>query len=231
MLIKRFEYLVFRVMTMPVSVPSDPYARQRPVPNGKLLQQTRFQNPRARGGIGFIAFTGHKPGSSIESRGEAALALGILPSYTSGVESAIVTGVNRGLPPRLKTWIPVIAWALLIFFASTSMFSAEHTGSLIEPVLRWLLPWASITSIEALHYGIRKLAHFTEFGVLFLLLIRGPMRGRAMLALTVCAIYAFTDEGHQMFVPDRTASLYDVALDFSGALFSHFLHTGFAELI
>ncbi len=147
------------------------------------------------------------------------------------MESAIATGVNRGLPPKLKAWIPVIAWAALISFASTSMFSAEHTGSLIEPVLRWLLPWARVATIETLHYGIRKLAHFTEFGVLFLLLIRGPMRGRTMLALAVCAAYALLDEGHQMFVPDRTASLYDVALDFSGALFSHFVHTGFAELI
>jgi hypothetical protein len=159
------------------------------------------------------------------------LALGILPSYSTRVESAIAMGVNRGLPPKLKTWIPVIAWAVLISFASTSMFSAEQTGSVIEPALRWLLPGASVATIHALHYSVRKLAHFTEFGVLFLLLIRGPMRGRAILALSVCAAYALLDEGHQMFVPDRTASLYDVALDFSGALFTHFLHTGFAELI
>ncbi len=111
------------------------------------------------------------------------------------------------------------------------MFGAEQTGSLIEPALRWLLPWASVPTIETLHFSIRKLAHFTEFGILFLLLIRGPMRGRTILALTVCAAYALLDEGHQIFVPDRTPSFYDVALDFSGALFSHFLHTGFAELI
>jgi VanZ family protein len=147
------------------------------------------------------------------------------------VESAIATGVDRELNPKLKTWLPVIAWALLISFASTSMFGAEQTGALIVPILRWLMPWVSVPTINMLHYSIRKLAHFTEFGVLFLLLIRGPMRGRTVLALTVCAAYALLDEGHQLFVPDRTSSLYDVALDFSGALFSHFVHTGFAELI
>jgi VanZ family protein len=147
------------------------------------------------------------------------------------VESAIATVAKSGLPARLKTWMPVAAWAMVIFFASTSLFSADQTGYWIEAVLRWLLPQTSPETIDALHYGIRKLAHFTEFGVLFLLLIRGPMRGRTVLALVICACYALADEGHQMLVPERTASLYDVALDFSGALFSHFVRSGFAELI
>ena len=132
---------------------------------------------------------------------------------------------------RFGSWLPVLAWAILIFFLSTSLFSAEQTRTWIDPILQWLMPRASVTTIDAAHFGIRKLAHFTEYGVLFLLLIRGPMRGRAALALIVCACYALTDEGHQIFVPTRTASLYDVALDFSGALFSHFVHNGVAELL
>jgi len=132
---------------------------------------------------------------------------------------------------KLKAWLPVAAWATVIFFLSTSFFSAQETGSWIEPILRWLLPWASAQTIHVMHYGIRKLAHFTEYGILFLLLIRGPMRGHAVMALAACAAYAMLDEGHQMFVPERTASLYDVALDFSGALFSHFLSSGIAELV
>ena len=132
---------------------------------------------------------------------------------------------------KLKAWLPVAAWALLIFFLSTSFFSSQETGSWIEPILRWLLPWASNPTIEVMHYAIRKAAHFTEYGILFLLLIRGPMRGHAVLALAACALYALLDEGHQNFVPNRTASFYDVALDCSGALFSHFLHNGIAELV
>ena len=38
------------------------------------------------------------------------------------------------------------------------------------------------------------------------------------------------DEGHQIFVPGRTASLYDVAIDSSGALFSRFLNAAVAEI-
>jgi VanZ family protein len=145
------------------------------------------------------------------------------------VDGAIT--VDKGSYDRLKPWLPVIAWAVMISILSTSAFSAQETGSWIEPILQWLMPSASLHTIEVMHYAIRKLAHFTEYGILFLLLIRGPMRGRAALALVVCAVYALLDEGHQMFVPDRTASVYDVALDFSGALFSHFVNSGIAELI
>ena len=58
----------------------------------------------------------------------------------------------------------------------------------------------------------------------------GPMKERPYLALMLCVVYALTDEGHQVFVPGRTASLYDVALDSTGALFSHFLTTAIAEI-
>jgi VanZ family protein len=140
-------------------------------------------------------------------------------------------GLDAHAHPKLWSWLPAAAWAILIFFLSTSLFTAQETGSWIEPILGWLMPWATVQTIEVMHYGIRKLAHFTEYGILFLLLIRGPMRGHAVIALAVCAAYAMLDEGHQMLVPERTASLYDVALDFSGALFSHFMSVGLTELV
>lgn len=112
-------------------------------------------------------------------------------------------------------------WAACIFVLSSSMFSANNTASVIVPILRWLMPAASPAMIDTTHYFIRKLAHFSEYALLFLLLIRGPMRGRPGFALGLCAVYALLDEGHQMFVPLRTPSLHDVALDFSGALFSN----------
>lgn len=130
----------------------------------------------------------------------------------------------------LRQWIPVIAWGALIFFLSTSAFSASNTGKIIDPILRWLIPGISAAAIDVGHMLIRKSAHFTEYGVLFWLLIRGPMAERPYLALMLCIVYALTDEGHQVFVPGRTASLYDVALDSTGALFSHFLTTAIAEI-
>jgi VanZ family protein len=127
-------------------------------------------------------------------------------------------------------WLPVVLWGALIFSMSTSTFSAVNTSAIVEPMLRWLFPLASAETITVLHALVRKSAHFTEYGVLFWLLIRGPMAGRPYLALTVCVLYAFLDEGHQMLVPGRTPSLWDVALDSTGALFSRFLNLAIAEL-
>jgi len=133
-------------------------------------------------------------------------------------------------PGRLRAWIPVIVWGVLIFSLSTSAFTAANTAAIIDPILRWILPGFSAAAIDVCHNLIRKAAHFAEYGILFWLLIRGPMVRRPYLALIFCVVYALTDEGHQAFVPGRTASLYDVALDSSGALFSHFLTTAIAEL-
>jgi VanZ family protein len=135
----------------------------------------------------------------------------------------------QGLAP-LKEWIPVMLWGAVIFTLSTSSFSAINTIKVIDPIFRFLIPGITSASVDLCHMLVRKAAHFTEYGILFWLLVRGPMARRPYLALLLCVLYALTDEGHQVFVPGRTASLYDVALDSSGALFSHFLTTAIAEL-
>jgi VanZ family protein len=131
----------------------------------------------------------------------------------------------------LSEWIPVMIWGALIFTLSTSAFSAYNTSRVIDPILKWLIPGISGAAVDVCHMLVRKCAHFTEYGILFWLLVRGPMAQRPYLALMLCVVYALTDEGHQVFVPGRTASLYDVALDSSGALFSHFLTTAIGELV
>jgi VanZ family protein len=130
-------------------------------------------------------------------------------------------------PPRrlpFGDWAPAIIWMAGLFLLSTSFFSASNTSKVIEPLLQWFLPTASVATITLLHALIRKAAHFTNYAILFWLLIRGPLRGRPYVALGCCVLYAMLDEGHQIFVPGRGASLYDVALDSSGALFSRFLN-------
>jgi VanZ family protein len=144
-----------------------------------------------------------------------------------------VPPIPTGAPEQasMRQWIPVIVWGLLIFSLSTSAFSAVNTARIIDPILKLILPGISAAAIDVSHMLIRKCAHFTEYAVLFWLLVRGPMAERPYLALMLCVAYALTDEGHQAFVPGRTASLYDVALDSTGALFSHFLTTAIAEIV
>ena len=130
--------------------------------------------------------------------------------------------------PRLLAWLwawwPALFWAGVIFWMSTDTFSAQHTAWFLEPLLRWLLPGRTQPRYDAMHYIIRKCAHFTEYFVFFLLLYRA-VRGKrtgwrwswGFEALFFAAGYSALDEIHQAFVASRTASAYDSLLDSSGA--------------
>ncbi|MGC1342391.1 MAG: VanZ family protein [Candidatus Binataceae bacterium] len=131
---------------------------------------------------------------------------------------------------RLSEWLPVVLWGAVMFTLSTSAFSAANTSRIIDPILVWIMPGISPTSLDVAHALIRKCAHFTEYGVLYWLLVHGPLIGRPYMALVICVAWAFLDEGHQMFVPGRTASFYDVALDSTGAVFSGFLTAAVNEI-
>lgn len=131
---------------------------------------------------------------------------------------------------RLSEWLPVLLWGAVMFTLSTSAFSAANTSRIIDPILVWLVPGISPTSLGVAHALIRKCAHFTEYGVLYWLLAHGPLAGRPYLALAICVGWAFLDEGHQIFVPGRTPSLFDVALDSTGAAFSGCLTAAVKEL-
>jgi VanZ family protein len=97
---------------------------------------------------------------------------------------------------RLSAWLPVIAWAALIFALS----AIPHLGT-------GLGTWDTI---------LRKGAHVTEYAILGLLLLRAV--GREVPAFVIGVAYAITDEVHQRFVQGRHASPIDVAIDSAGIL-------------
>jgi VanZ like family len=94
----------------------------------------------------------------------------------------------------LSAWLPVVAWAALIFTLS----SIPDLG----------------TGLGAWDLALRKLAHPAEYAILGLLLLRAT--GRSSTAFVLATLYAVTDELHQAFVPGRHASLLDVAIDATG---------------
>src|SRR5207247_1608920 len=117
--------------------------------------------------------------------------------------------------PRLSSplgrWLPVVAWAGVIWTLSSGSFSGERTGTVILPLLSTLFPHATPGQLDAVHQGIRKLAHFAEYLILSVLLCRaldveprGSLRA-AVLALCLAGLYAGSDELHQWFVPGRAA--------------------------
>jgi VanZ family protein len=112
-----------------------------------------------------------------------------------------------------------------IMWFSTGDFSAENTGSLLRPLLQWLLPGLTAPQIAAVHALIRKSAHVTEYAVLAALWFVALTRERrltprhaAWLAFLVAVAWACLDELHQATEPSRTASAMDVAIDATGAL-------------
>ena len=126
--------------------------------------------------------------------------------------------------PVLKYWLPVLLWMILIFVGSTDLMSAEHTSRFLVPFLRWLVPDISDAAIATIQLFIRKCAHLAEYAILAAFLLRALRKSQERLAraaasaFILAVIYATFDELHQAFVPSRTASPYDVAIDTAGAL-------------
>ena len=120
----------------------------------------------------------------------------------------------------LRRWWPALVWAVVISMFSTGVFTSEHTSRIIIPILHWMFPNASMDTLLLIHHYIRKCAHFTEYFILSLLLLRGIRGGNrgtrlawALMAIAIVACYASLDEFHQSFVPGRTAAVGDVLID------------------
>jgi VanZ family protein len=116
----------------------------------------------------------------------------------------------------------------VMFTASTDLGSAEHTGSLLEPLVRFFAPDLAPATFELVHVTVRKTAHLTEYAILAVLLLRGlqASAGRRLgaggwralsLAWLLAAGFAASDEFHQRFVESRGPSSRDVLLDVFGA--------------
>jgi VanZ family protein len=94
----------------------------------------------------------------------------------------------------LTLWLPVVAWAAVIFALSAVPSLSTGLGT-----------WDTI---------LRKGAHITEYAILGALLYRVLQREAPTLAAGIA--YAASDEFHQHFVRGRHASPVDVAIDALG---------------
>ena len=127
---------------------------------------------------------------------------------------------------RIKAYGPVLAWMCVIFIASTDLGSSGRTSRIIGPILRWFKPDVSQETISAVQAVVRKSGHVSEYAVLAALLWRARRLTQAArgwdwrefwIVLAGCAIYAASDEFHQLFVSSRQASVLDVMIDTCGA--------------
>ena len=129
-------------------------------------------------------------------------------------------------PLRAWRYGPLVLWMIFISFASTAEFSSVNTSRFIGPLLHWLFPNLSESRLGQIHFLTRKAAHFTEYAILAFFARRAFVtsanaliqRRWFELALLLVTGYALLDEFHQSFVPARTASIYDSAIDVAGGL-------------
>lgn len=106
---------------------------------------------------------------------------------------------------RSMPWIFTVSWMALIFIGSRITFDDDPSPFTYSD----------------------KLAHFIEYGVLGFLLYmahyatypRQSVVKRIVLSTLFTFLYGVTDEIHQLFVPTREFSLYDLMADASGGIF------------
>ena len=109
-------------------------------------------------------------------------------------------------------WVPTIGYCLIIF-----VLSSISKGVYIPSP-----------------FGVDKVVHFVEYGVLGFLLARlivnarsGFSRGFLIgLVVILATLYGISDEVHQSFVPGRNASPWAVLADGVGGVMGAFLYLG-----
>lgn len=82
--------------------------------------------------------------------------------------------------------------------------------------------------IDILRFIVRKVAHFTEYFILGILVINAlkynTIKDMMKLSILICILYASLDEIHQLFVQGRDGKIFDVLIDTLGSLSGIFLY-------
>lgn len=133
----------------------------------------------------------------------------------------------------LLVWMPAMIGVAVIVTESTATFSAANTSSWLRPIMeRWFGHFGT-EAWEEFHHLLRKTGHFTGYGTLCVLFLRGWLLTFALdVALTMRAwrwrswifgvastfVVASGDELHQSFLPSRTGLFSDVVLDTCGGI-------------
>lgn len=117
----------------------------------------------------------------------------------------------------------VILWMIFIFVMSSfdSTSSSNQSGFIVDIICNIF----NINNIDIISFIIRKLAHFTEYFILGLLvfnMIRSYDK-KIWCAIIICILYAISDEVHQMFVPGRSCQFTDMMIDSLGSIVGIYL--------
>lgn len=120
----------------------------------------------------------------------------------------------------------MLLWMFLIFLMSS--FDATESTNQSNFIVNIITNIFKIENIELLSFIIRKLAHFTEYLILGLLVAnmftKNNINNLYLISIILCIIYATSDEIHQLFVPGRACQLRDILIDSIGSITGVYLY-------
>ncbi|SER41870.1 VanZ family protein [Lachnobacterium bovis] len=129
--------------------------------------------------------------------------------------------------------ILVIAWCIVIFCfsAQTGSKSSSLSKKISIAVVNTVNKISNIEleqdgvqrTLKNIEFYVRKTAHFSEYAILAILIFMclkdvSFFSNRYIAAAFLVALYASTDEIHQLFVPQRAGQFRDVCIDTSGGI-------------
>lgn len=140
--------------------------------------------------------------------------------------------------------ILIIIWLFIIFsFSAEDATKSEHRSdeviiNAVETITREEIPENQRQKIiDEYIVIVRKSAHFFLYFILAIIVftlykrIFGLNSKTFIYTIIFCFIYACSDEIHQLFINGRTARIFDVFVDTTGAILSTTLLTIFSLLL
>lgn len=127
---------------------------------------------------------------------------------------------------RTILMILVFLWTLFIFAQSLlpGEVSSNQSGFIVDTLYPFIQRLGIHMGIDTFSFWIRKLAHFTEYFILgVLLFVAYQSSYQKMKLYTIIFLQglftASIDETIQLFTPNRSGELRDVMIDISGVIF------------
>ena len=141
------------------------------------------------------------------------------------------SGWHLRLQAQMRTWLPVLAFAMVFAVESTPYLGADHTSAPLQRLAEVIFGYDACVNWSQIHHLIRKTGHFAGYGIFALVCFRSfwivlqaagsrvlrQMRAHGLAILTTF-LAAGADEFHQSFLPNRTGQFSDVLLDTCGAV-------------
>lgn len=133
--------------------------------------------------------------------------------------------MSRKKLQKFLAWLALLVWMGVIFYFShqsgdASMQLSDGFLDSFESLFQNFLDY------HTLSYIVRKIAHFTEYFILGLLIYHLVKQYRVISKTEIiwmilfCVIYAMSDEFHQVFIGGRSPKVFDVIIDSLGSSLS-----------